>query len=77
MLIFLCLIVQYNSSVKPMIIILTVPLFHVTGCVPVMLGSFGLGFKLVMMFKWEPRRALELVDTLPRTALGKVRRHDL
>ncbi len=42
--------------------ILTVPLFHVTGCVPVMLGSFALGFKLVMMYKWDPRRALELVE---------------
>ncbi|MDH3705975.1 MAG: acyl--CoA ligase [Acidimicrobiia bacterium] len=42
--------------------ILTVPLFHVTGCVPVMLGAFGIGTKLVMMFKWEPRRALELVE---------------
>ncbi|MGI9603823.1 MAG: class I adenylate-forming enzyme family protein [Acidimicrobiales bacterium] len=42
--------------------ILTVPLFHVTGCVPVMLGAFGIGTKLVMMFKWEPRRALELIE---------------
>jgi long-chain acyl-CoA synthetase len=42
--------------------ILTVPLFHATGCVPVMLGSFGLGQKLVMMYKWDPRRALELIE---------------
>ena len=42
--------------------ILTVPLFHVTGCVPVMLGAFGLGSKLVMMYRWDPRRALELIE---------------
>ncbi|MDH4171723.1 MAG: acyl--CoA ligase [Acidimicrobiia bacterium] len=50
-----------NDSTLPSFI-LTVPLFHVTGCVPVMLGAFGIGTKLVMMFKWEPRRALELVE---------------
>ncbi len=42
--------------------ILCVPLFHVTGLVPVMLGSFTAGFKLVMMFKWDPARALELIE---------------
>jgi long-chain acyl-CoA synthetase len=42
--------------------ILTVPLFHVTGCVPVMLNAFGTGSKLVMMYRWDPRRALELVE---------------
>jgi len=42
--------------------ILIVPLFHVTGLVPVMLGcAFG-GNKLVMMYKWEPERALELIE---------------
>ena len=42
--------------------ILTVPLFHVTGFVPVMLGSFGLGTKLVMMYRWDAKRALELIE---------------
>jgi long-chain acyl-CoA synthetase len=42
--------------------ILIVPLFHVTGCVPVMLACFGLGMKLVMMYRWEPERALELIE---------------
>jgi len=42
--------------------ILAVPLFHVTGLVPVMLSSFMNGFKLVMMFKWSPERALELIE---------------
>ena len=42
--------------------ILTVPLFHVTGLVPVMLSCFANGFTLVMMYKWSPARALELIE---------------
>jgi len=42
--------------------ILVVPLFHVTGLVPVMLSCFANGFKLVMMYKWIPERALELIE---------------
>lgn len=41
---------------------LCVPLFHVTGLIPVMLGSFVGGSKLVMTHKWEPNRALELIE---------------
>ncbi|MFP6654217.1 MAG: class I adenylate-forming enzyme family protein, partial [Myxococcota bacterium] len=42
--------------------ILAVPLFHVTGLVPVMLSCFMNGFRLVMMYKWSPERALELIE---------------
>ena len=42
--------------------ILAVPLFHVTGLVPVMLGCFLNGVKLVMMYKWTPERALALIE---------------
>ncbi len=41
---------------------LAVPLFHVTGLVPVMLGSFVGGAKLVIMHRWDPGRALELIE---------------
>jgi long-chain acyl-CoA synthetase len=46
----------------PPVFILIVPLFHVTGCVPVMLSCFSSGLKLVMMYKWDPERALELIE---------------
>jgi long-chain acyl-CoA synthetase len=46
----------------PPCFILTVPLFHVTGLVPVMLSCFGGGHRLVMMYKWSPERALELIE---------------
>jgi long-chain acyl-CoA synthetase len=42
--------------------ILIVPLFHVTGCVPVMLSCFASGLKLVVMYKWDADRALELIE---------------
>jgi long-chain acyl-CoA synthetase len=47
---------------NPTSMILTVPLFHVTGLVPVMLGSMLGGYKLVMMYKWSPERALQLIE---------------
>jgi long-chain acyl-CoA synthetase len=46
----------------PPVFILIVPLFHVTGCVPVMLSCFASGLKLVIMYKWGPERALELIE---------------
>lgn len=42
--------------------ILIVPLFHVTGAVPVMLSCFSSGLKLVVMYKWDPLRALQLIE---------------
>jgi long-chain acyl-CoA synthetase len=59
-----------NSAMRPLrephpyppSFILTVPLFHVTGLVPVLLSCFAGGFKLVMMYKWSPERALELIE---------------
>jgi long-chain acyl-CoA synthetase len=44
------------------VFILIVPLFHVTGCVPVMLSCFALGMELVMMYRWDPERALQLIE---------------
>ena len=48
--------------------ILIVPLFHVTGCVPVMLSCFGLKMKLVMMYRWDPEAALGLIEAERVTA---------
>jgi len=46
----------------PTSFILVVPLFHVTGLVPVMMSCFAGGYKLVMMYRWDPERALELIE---------------
>ena len=50
------------ADAPPPVFILIVPLFHVTGCVPVMLSCFSAGLKLVMMYKWDADRALELIE---------------
>jgi acyl-CoA synthetase (AMP-forming)/AMP-acid ligase II len=39
-----------------------VPLFHVTGEVPVMLNSFAIGRGMVLMRKWDPGEALRLIE---------------
>jgi len=44
------------------VFILIVPLFHVTGAVPVMLGCVAGGLTLVMMYKWDAERALQLIE---------------
>lgn len=44
------------------VVMLCVPLFHVTGLVPVMLGSVLGGARLVMTHRWDPDRALELIE---------------
>ena len=44
------------------VFILIVPLFHVTGCIPVMMSCFSFHLKLVMMYRWEPERALQLIE---------------
>ena len=51
-----------DTEPEQAVVMLCVPLFHVTGLVPVMLGSFLGGAKLVMTFKWDPDRALELIE---------------
>jgi acyl-CoA synthetase (AMP-forming)/AMP-acid ligase II len=42
--------------------LLSVPLFHVTGEVPVMLNSFVIGRCMVLMAKWDAGDALRLID---------------
>ncbi len=42
--------------------ILIVPLFHVTGNVPVMLGCMLSGAKLVIMYKWDAGKALQIIQ---------------
>jgi long-chain acyl-CoA synthetase len=52
--------------------LLSVPLFHVTGCHATMVGSTYSGSKLVMMYRWNPERALELIERERLTAFGGV-----
>ncbi len=42
--------------------LLSVPLFHATGCHSVLVANTAAGNKLVMMHHWDPERALELIE---------------
>ena len=50
------------AAETPPVFILVVPLFHVTGGVAVMLSCALAGIPLVIMYKWDPTRALELIE---------------
>jgi acyl-CoA synthetase (AMP-forming)/AMP-acid ligase II len=43
-------------------ILQTVPLFHVTGEIPMLLVSFAIGRKVVLMPKWDVVEAMRLID---------------
>jgi acyl-CoA synthetase (AMP-forming)/AMP-acid ligase II len=43
--------------------LVNVPLFHVTGEIPVMLNSFVIGRCMVLMHKWDAGEALRLIET--------------
>ncbi|MER6514244.1 class I adenylate-forming enzyme family protein [Nonomuraea sp. NPDC001636] len=42
--------------------LLTVPLFHVTGCFSAMITSMFTGGGVVLMYKWDPEQALRLIE---------------
>ncbi|HUQ12906.1 MAG TPA: class I adenylate-forming enzyme family protein [Novosphingobium sp.] len=48
-------------SLQPSTLV-NVPLFHVTGEVPLLLQSYALGRKLVLMPKWDAREAMRLIE---------------
>ena len=50
------------APAAPLTFILIVPLFHVTGCVPVLLSCVVSKSKLVMMHRWNAEKALELIE---------------
>eukprot|EP01037_Dinobryon_pediforme_P006117 gene6117-6191_t len=50
-----------DPSSQPVALV-NVPLFHVTGEVPVLLQSFAIARKLVIMAKWDAVRAMELIE---------------
>ena len=57
---------EANGGVSPLGdnpgILLGIPLFHVTGSHSVFLFSMLIGRKVVMMYRWDARRAIELIN---------------
>ena len=61
-----------ESPEFPPAMILTVPLFHVSGLNVQFLSSFRSGRKLVGMYKWDPEEALRLVEAERITSFNGV-----
>jgi long-chain acyl-CoA synthetase len=52
--------------------LLSVPLFHATGCHSILVANTAFGGRLVMMYKWDPERALELIERERLNSFGGV-----
>ena len=52
--------------------LLSVPFFHATGCHAVLSPALFAGAKLVMMKKWDPERAMQLIERERITSCGGV-----
>jgi long-chain acyl-CoA synthetase len=52
--------------------LLSVPFFHATGCHSVLVANLAAGNELVLMRKWDPGRALELIEQQRVTTFGGV-----
>ncbi|WER48280.1 class I adenylate-forming enzyme family protein [Cupriavidus sp. WKF15] len=52
--------------------LLSVPFFHVTGCMAVLNSALATGGKIVLMHRWDALRALELIERERCTTAGGV-----
>jgi long-chain acyl-CoA synthetase len=52
--------------------LLSVPFFHATGCHSVLVANLFFGGKIVIMYKWDAGRALELIEREAITTFGGV-----
>ncbi|HVN83217.1 MAG TPA: class I adenylate-forming enzyme family protein [Candidatus Binatia bacterium] len=52
--------------------LISVPFFHATGCHSVLAANTAFGGKMVMMYKWDAERALELIERERISSFGGV-----
>ena len=52
--------------------LLSVPLFHATGCHAMLCGNTFAGNKIVLMYKWDPEDAIKLIETEKLASFGGV-----
>jgi len=57
---------------KPRVILLAVPLFHVTACSATLMGALAAGSTIVMIHKWDTREAMRLIEKERVTLTGGV-----
>jgi long-chain acyl-CoA synthetase len=63
---------QDSAGAPKRVALLTVPLFHVTGCHSALVSSTIAGDALVMMHRWDAEKALELIETEKVTSVAGV-----
>lgn len=51
------------ARAHPRAMLLAVPFFHTTGCQVILFGALFSGTKLVLMHRWEPERAMALIES--------------
>ncbi|MEV3924738.1 class I adenylate-forming enzyme family protein [Actinomadura coerulea] len=64
--------VEELAAPQPRVTLLSVPFFHATGCHSVLVSSALQGGTVVLMYKWDVRRALELIERERVTGFGGV-----
>jgi long-chain acyl-CoA synthetase len=52
--------------------LLSVPFFHATGCHSVLCPALNAGNKIVLMYRWDPERAMQLIERERVTSFGGV-----
>ncbi|HWI28525.1 MAG TPA: class I adenylate-forming enzyme family protein [Stellaceae bacterium] len=52
--------------------LLSVPFFHATGCHSVLCASLYTGNKIVLMYRWDPERAMQLIERERVNSFGGV-----
>jgi long-chain acyl-CoA synthetase len=53
-------------------ILLSVPFFHATGCHSTLCPALHSGHKIVLMYRWDPERAMQLIEQERITSFGGV-----
>ncbi|MCO6005272.1 acyl--CoA ligase [Actinoallomurus purpureus] len=64
--------IEEAAAPQPRVALLNVPLFHATGCHAMLVASAVLGGTVVLMYKWDAERALQLIERERVTAFGGV-----
>ena len=63
---------QIGPDLPPKSYVVVIPFFHVTGCFALLNIAAAMGFKIVMMRKFEPEAAMALVERERATSIGGV-----
>ncbi|MCF8470474.1 MAG: acyl--CoA ligase [Parvibaculum sp.] len=61
-----------DANAPARVMLLSVPLFHATGCHSILVANYASGGKLIIMHKWNPEHALELIERERVTTFGGV-----